>query len=171
MKQLLINLDVCSGCNDCAAICSYIRHPGNNGLISLLEFAHFAIFCRRCEDSPCVASCPAQALEFQPQNSLKRYMMRCTSCKTCSGACPFGVIYPETIPFITSRCDYCLGRIEGDQSPVCLEMCAHGGIRFGEFEEKIEENIFRISEHLFVKTSFKWQGRGEGIPVKKRIPA
>lgn len=171
MKKLLIDLDACLNCKDCGAVCSYIQHPSNNGVLSLLEFAHFALVCRRCEDSPCVASCPWKALEFQPYNQLKRYMMRCTSCKTCSRACPFGVIYPETIPFVASRCDYCLGRLQGEDSPVCLEMCTHGGIRYGEFTEKKEENIFKISENLLVKTNFKWErGSGEALPMKRRIP-
>jgi Fe-S-cluster-containing dehydrogenase component len=138
--------------------------------MSLLEFAHFALVCRRCEDSPCVAACPWEALEFQKYNSLKRYMMRCTSCKSCSKACPFGVIYPETIPFVIARCDYCLGRLQEGQSPVCLEMCSHGGVRFGDFEENKAENIFRISDYLLVKTNFTWERNGEGLPVKKRLP-
>jgi len=170
MKQLLIDLDLCSACKDCGAICSYIRHPSNNGITSLLEFAHFALVCRRCEDSPCVAACPWEALEFQKYNSLKRYMMRCTSCKSCSKACPFGVIYPETIPFVIARCDYCLSRLGEGQSPACLEMCTYGGIRFGDFEENKAENIFRISDSLLIKTSFKWERNGEALPVKKRLP-
>jgi Fe-S-cluster-containing dehydrogenase component len=86
-------------------------------------------------------------------------------------ACPFGVIYPETIPFIVSRCDYCLGRLKEGQAPVCLELCSHGGVRFGEFEEHLKENIFKISDHLFIKTNFKWQRNGEAISVKKRLPS
>jgi len=148
-------------------ICSYIQHPANNGITSLREFAHFAVVCRRCDDAPCVASCPWEALEMQDYNMLKRYMMRCTSCKSCSRACPFGVIYPETIPFVTSRCDYCIGRIKEGDSPICLESCTHGGIRYGEFEENKGENIFKASEYLLIKTSYKWE-RVEEPPVKKR---
>ena len=166
MKRLLIDLDICSKCDECGMLCSYIQHPENNGITSLREFAHFAITCRRCDDAPCVASCPWEALEMQPDNMLKRYMMRCTSCKSCSGACPFGVIYPETIPFVISRCDFCLGRIKEDEVPICLQSCTHGGIKYGEFEERGEENIFKASDYLMIKTDYKWE-RIEEAPKKR----
>ena len=178
MKKLLIDLDICSDCEECGMLCSYIQHPGNNGITNLREFAHFAINCRRCEDAPCVASCTWEALELQParhQNEvsdagdtklLKRHMMRCTSCKSCSRACPFGVIYPETIPFVISRCDYCIGRLKENECPICLQSCAHGGIKYGEFQENKDEHIFRASEQLMIKTGYKWERIEE--PPKRR---
>jgi len=177
MKRLLIDLDICSKCEECEMLCSYIQHPGNNGITTLREFAHFAVVCRRCDDAPCVASCPWEALELQPAphpseapapfgagqasdagptNMLKRYMMRCTSCKSCSWACPFGAIYTETIPFVISRCDYCIGRLGPEEVPICLQSCTHGGIQYGEFEEKKEDGVFKASDYLMVKTTFKW---------------
>lgn len=167
MKKLLIDLDICSKCEECGMLCSYIQHPGNSGITTLREFAHFAVVCRRCDDAPCVASCPWQALEMQPTNMLKRYMMRCTSCKNCSRACPFGVIYPETIPFVISRCDFCIGRLRPEEAPICLQSCTRGGIQFGEFEEKPDEGIFKASDYLMVKTTFKWE-RVEELPPKKK---
>jgi Fe-S-cluster-containing dehydrogenase component len=167
MKRLLIDLDICSKCGECGMVCSYSQHPGNNGITTLREFAHFSAVCRRCDDEPCVTSCPWEALEKGPDRVLKRYSMRCTSCKSCSRACPFGVIFPETIPLIAARCDFCLGRIGEGQQPICLESCSHGGIRYGEFEENKAENIYRISDHLAVKTLYKWE-RVEETPVRKK---
>ncbi|MFH0764666.1 MAG: 4Fe-4S dicluster domain-containing protein [Candidatus Omnitrophota bacterium] len=168
MKRLLIDLDTCSKCEECGMLCSYIQHPANNGITSLRELAHFAIICRKCDDAPCVASCPWEALEMQDYHALKRYMMRCTSCKSCSDACPFGTIIPETIPFVIAKCDYCLGRLRENEHPICLESCAYGGIRYGEFEENIDENLYKVSEYLLVKTAMKWE-RLEPAPIKKKL--
>ena len=148
-------------------LCSYSQHPANNGITTLREFAHFAFMCRKCSDAPCVSSCPWEALEMQENNMLKRYSMRCTSCKSCSNACPFGTIYPETIPFIISRCDFCLGRLKEGESPICLQSCTVGGIKYGEFEENKEEKIVKVSEYLLVKSNYKWD-RVEEAPVKKK---
>ena len=147
-------------------LCSYIQHPANSGITTLREFAHFAVVCRRCDDAPCIVSCPWKALELQPENMLKRYMMRCTSCKNCSRACPFGVIYPETIPSVIAKCDFCLGRLKEGEAPICLESCSHGGIQYGEFEEKQEAGVFKASEYLLIKTSYKWE-RSLELPAKK----
>lgn len=167
MKSLFIDLDICSKCGDCGALCSYIQHPSNSGMVALREFAHFALVCRRCDDAPCVNSCPWKALELQAYNQLKRYMMRCTSCKSCSGACPFGVIYPELIPFLISRCDLCMERLEEGESPICLEGCTHGGLKYGEFNENKEERIYRISDNLVVRSDYKWE-RIEEAPKKAK---
>jgi len=167
MKKLLIDLDICEKCDDCGMSCSYIQHPRNNGITSLRELAHFAVICRKCDDAPCVASCPWEALEMQATGALKRYMMRCTSCKSCSRGCPFGTIYPETIPFVVARCDYCLGRLPEGASPACLDSCGHGGIMYGDFVENKEERVFAVSEHLLVKTQLKWERVEEAPPRKK----
>lgn len=166
MNRLLIDLDICSKCGDCGMLCSYIQHPGNDGITSLREFGHFAVVCRRCDDAPCVASCPWKALELQEDNVIKRYAMRCTSCKSCSRACPFGVIYAETIPYVSARCDFCLGRLKEGERPVCLESCSHGGIKYGGFVEDKEANVFKASEYLLIKTTYKWERMLE-LPKKR----
>jgi Fe-S-cluster-containing dehydrogenase component len=167
MRRLLIDLDVCSKCEDCGMVCSYIQHPRNNGITSIREFAHFAVICRKCDDEPCVASCPWDALEKQDDRVLARYVMRCTSCKSCSSGCPFGTIFPETIPYIAARCDFCIGRLKNDEHPVCLESCPHGGIKYGEFAENKEEGVYQVSQNLLAKTSQKWE-RVEATPVRKK---
>jgi len=164
MKRLFIDLDICSSCKECKVVCSYFFHPQNNGVVSLREYATFATLCRHCEDAPCVNACYRQALERASDGHLKRYRMRCTSCKSCTIACPFGVILEDLIPYLDSHCDYCLGSSVG--VPSCVESCPKGAVRFEEIEENLEQNIYFVGEHLAVHTR-RWS-REDVQPPKRR---
>ncbi len=165
MKRLFIDLDKCVECQECTVSCSYFYHPQNEGVSSLLEYATFSTICRHCEEAPCVNSCYHDALERQPDGHLKRYLMRCTSCKSCTVACPFGVIVPEFIPYLSSRCDYCIGCYD-KELPKCVSSCTHAAIEFKEVAEDAQNFIFFVGDKLAVK-SRKWF-REEQLPVKKK---
>ena len=156
MKKLLIDLDVLQRDKDERIECNYFYHPDNNGLLRVHELANFAIVCRKCEDAPCVASCPKDALEKDEHNILRRYSMRCISCKTCSHACPFGTIYPETIPYLVPQCDACIERLKNIDIPLCVETCRTGAIQYGDFKEEKDKGIYSIGDSLLVKVR-KWE--------------
>jgi len=176
MKRLFIDLDKCNECPECVIHCSYMYHPqpdvegdggpfksSNIGITSLREYATFALFCRHCEEAPCVSACYKEALEKQADGHLKRYKMRCTSCKSCSIACPFGTIFPDFIPYLDSSCDYCIDR--SDKTPDCIKTCTYKAIEFKDVKEDPENNIYHVGDNLVVKSS-KWS-REEIIPKKK----
>jgi Fe-S-cluster-containing hydrogenase component 2 len=163
MKRLFIDLDICNKCDKCAVYCDYFYHPQNNGITSLREYATFVLFCRHCEEAPCVNSCYHNALEKQPDGILKRYKMRCTSCKTCAIACPFGTIFPEFIPYLDSRCDYCIG--SRGKLPKCVTSCPERAVEVKEVEESLEQNIFFVGESLAIH-SRRWSR--EDIQPKKK---
>jgi len=149
-KRLFIDLEKCRQCQECTLSCSYFYHPFNNGVVYLRELGEFAVTCRHCDEAPCVKSCPQDALEKQANNILKRYNMRCISCNTCSYACPFGTILPTVIQYAVSRCDFCIGRISGNENPVCVGGCKKGAVQYGDFEENLKEHHFAVGEHLIV---------------------
>lgn len=151
MKKLFIDYDKCLSCDKCTVKCSYIMHPENNGIISLREEIAFLFACRRCEDYPCVNSCPNGALKRE-ENIVKRSNVLCVSCKSCSIACPFGTILTDIIPYLVSRCDLCNGRIKENEIPECVGSCKLDALKFveeGEIEEK--ENIYKIEDRIIVK--------------------
>jgi Fe-S-cluster-containing hydrogenase component 2 len=164
MKRLFIDLDKCNECKECKVACDYMYHPQNNGITSLREYATFATICRHCEEAPCVNSCYHNALERAPDGHIKRYKMRCTSCKCCSIACPFGIIFQDFIPYLDSKCDYCVGT-ELEKLPECAASCPEAAIEIKEVAEDLEKNIFLVGEHLAVH-SLKWS-REDILPKKK----
>ncbi len=163
MKRLFVDLDICNSCKDCSSHCEYFYHPQNNGVAALREYATFATICRHCEEAPCVKSCYHNALERACDGHLKRYKMRCTSCKSCTLACPFGVIFVDFIPYLDSKCDYCIGKT--GQLPKCITSCPHKAVDIREVEESPDNNIYFVGEHLAVRSA-KWSK--EDIQPKKR---
>jgi len=153
-KRLFIDLNKCDACDQCSVTCDYFYQPKitEHGILALREMAQFALVCRRCEEPNCVAACRFEALERQEDGVMKRYNMRCVSCKCCSHACPFGTIYPETVPFYVAMCDYCLG---GSQAPRCIASCVKDAIEYRDVEEAEAEDVYVLGEHLAVRSP-KW---------------
>lgn len=163
MKRLFIDLDVCNNCKDCVTCCGYFYHPQNNGIASLREYASFATICRHCDEAPCVNSCYHNALERVSDGHIKRYKMRCTSCKSCSIACPFGIIFQDFIGYLDSKCDYCIGIAA--KIPKCVMNCPQKAVEIRDVEENPDANIYLIGERLAVHTG-KWSR--EDLQVKKK---
>jgi len=150
MKRLFIDLEKLYSCENPTAECSYYYHPGNNGITRLREMGQFAHICRKCEEAPCVKACPKEALEKQKDDALKRYAMRCISCKSCSHACPFGTIPVETVPYIISQCDECLGRCE-KEDPICTKTCSiQDAVKFIDVKESEKDDIYLIGKKIAV---------------------
>jgi len=183
MKRLLIDIEICYKClaknKKCSAKCSYFYHNSdilkvpveNNGIEKFLAYAAQYIVCRRCEEKFCVTACPNEALEKNEKGILQRYSMRCTSCKTCSVACPFGTIYPEILPYKTSKCDFCINRSNAHQTdggqgkpPLCVETCSEKALQFVEVEESPEKNIYVIKERVAIH-GLPWNKEAKvGVP-------
>jgi Fe-S-cluster-containing dehydrogenase component len=155
-KRLYIDLEKCDACETCAVECTYFYRASmvDHGVLTLREMATFALVCRRCEDPGCVAGCRFEALERQDDGLLKRYNMRCVSCKCCSQACPFGTIYPEMVPFYVTNCDFCMAA--GADTPPCVPTCEKKAIEYKEVEANEEEGVYVLNDNLAVHAP-KWE--------------
>lgn len=148
-KRIVLDLTKCEGCESCTVQCGYFYRPHDTdqGIQTLKERATFMIVCRRCERASCIAGCPYDALERQADGVIKRFNLRCVSCKLCTQTCPFGTIYPEMVGFYVSPCDYCVGRTTAE--PPCVSGCVRDAINYREVEPG-EQNTHIIDEHLAV---------------------
>lgn len=86
----------CIGCKTCVAACSEVHkkqglqsHPR----LTLVEHggATAPVMCRHCEDAPCAAVCPVQAIVKEDGRVMINETL-CVGCTLCAVACPFGVI-------------------------------------------------------------------------------
>ena len=156
--KLIIDLAKCRLQNESNVRCSYKHHPENKGIDSLLEMIRFALICRRCEAAPCIEACPQGALEKVPTENndagiLKRANMLCTGCGTCAIACPFGTIYTDLIPYPSSVCDVCKGRLSEGEKPLCVNTCEDGSIDYREIDVEKEADMVEVFEDIVTKVT------------------
>lgn len=127
---IAIDLDKCYGCRRCAEMAP--------GIYRLIEEGIRKLICRHCENPPCVAACPVDALEKEEGKDLKRHTFLCVSCKQCSSACPVGA---NPVEILSYRSYPAYGADFGK----CLKICKTGAV---ELKEKVPEGYETISENF-----------------------
>ncbi|MDI3523667.1 4Fe-4S dicluster domain-containing protein [Kosmotoga sp.] len=159
MKKLLIDIEKLIKRDISGIKCEYLYHGKNNGVLSIVEVAEFAVYCRQCKNAHCVKACPKDALERQPDGTVKRYNLLCVGCKSCVLACPFGTLFPETISYVTTHCDFCLSQINADSNyvPLCAETCSGNTIRVIDVEREQPENGFYFAGKYLAIRAPNWR--------------
>jgi len=156
--KLIIDLGKCELQDQSNVRCSYKHHPENKGIDALLEKIRFALICRKCEAAPCISACPRGALEkVATENDdfgiLKRANMLCTGCGSCAIACPFGTIYTDLVPYPSSVCDVCKGRLAEGEKPLCVSTCEDASIDYREVVVADDEDLVEVFEDIVVKVA------------------
>lgn len=121
----------CIGCHVCEVACvvahNHYRWPERSAFIPRIQVMFqgknsVAVTCHHCEDAPCVASCPVEAL-YVSDEAIQLDAQRCIGCKNCLVACPFGVIEmvtrQDSMTAIAQKCDLC----SHQASPACVSHC------------------------------------------------
>lgn len=112
--SMVIDLDLCTGCNACTIAC---RQENNipfvdedqfelgrairwNELIPILEEEYpsreGAVIprnCGQCENPPCIKVCPVKATFINEEGLVGQIYYRCIGCRYCTVACPYTVRY------------------------------------------------------------------------------
>ncbi|MDD4179358.1 MAG: 4Fe-4S binding protein [Candidatus Margulisbacteria bacterium] len=136
-KRVYLNLDLCCGCKSCAAACAYGHHLQSLLGHSQLTAAELPLHCLHCDQPACAAACPNEAMKKMADATVLRSQYRCVGCRSCSVACPFGVIQPDLEKHITPKCDLCLDRLAEGDIPRCVATCTSGALSFAEVDEQV----------------------------------
>ena len=114
----------CTGCRRCELACS-MHHEGwwwpeASRVRVFMPFPGVEVphLCAQCDDYPCVASCPVDALSVDERTTAVLVDREaCTSCGNCIDACPGKVPFLHPRDNKSTICDLCVGE------PECVKVC------------------------------------------------
>lgn len=132
-KLMLIDLDRCTRCDECARACAATHADHRSRL--LREGPRFGNFlvpatCRQCRDPVCLLDCPVSSIFKAPGGNIT-ITDWCIGCKRCAELCPYDAINIHERPpdaggkaqELAVTCDQCTSLSDG--IPSCVYACPH----------------------------------------------
>ncbi len=143
---LVIDLDICVGCQACAVACKEWNSGGHSAPLTDFDAygaepdgvwfnrvhtfevedeatgtgrtVHFPRSCLHCEDAPCVTVCPTGASYKREEDGIVLVNAdTCIGCKLCSWACPYGAREYDDAAGVMKKCTLCVDRIYNPNLP------------------------------------------------------
>lgn len=128
--------DRCTGCRLCELACSFyhtgVFRPALSRIkVKLLskEGFSFPLVCLQCKDAACIASCEPGAIDKNKKTgALVIDLKKCTGCKQCLSACPYGGMGYDVESDNPIACDLCQG------DPKCVKSCFSKAIEMADLD-------------------------------------
>lgn len=189
MKAFVMDLNKCSGCYACQFACKD-EHCGNDwtpyakpqpetgqfwgkmieyvrGQVPQVKMAYVFMPCQHCENAPCVKACPVQGALYTRDDGLVIIdPKKCTGCRSCVSACPYGAIYFNPQIGIAQKCTGCAHLVDKKvvYAPRCADSCPYQALKFGEEQELAAE--IAQSETLHPEFGVKTRVHYIGLPKR-----
>jgi Fe-S-cluster-containing hydrogenase component 2 len=128
----------------------FYPEANSNGLKSIRELASFRFTCRKCEDAPCIAVCPADALEKDNDGLINRHTNLCVSCKSCVTICPFGSMMSDFFRHHRNR-DLFYDLKDENELKNFIKKCPEGIVSLTDNDESPKDNIYRLNDKVLIK--------------------
>jgi anaerobic dimethyl sulfoxide reductase subunit B (iron-sulfur subunit) len=91
--------------------------------------------CHHCEQPICAEVCPTKAITQRDDGIVLIDGGRCTGCRYCEWACPYGAPQFDTARGVMTKCDFCVDEVDQGKPPACVQACQMRVIEFGNIEE------------------------------------
>jgi tetrathionate reductase subunit B len=192
MKVFVIDVGICNGCYSCQIACKD-EHVGNDwtpiakpqpdtgqfwlklneyirGTVPKVKMHYIPIICQHCDKAPCIPACPIKGAIYKRDDGLVIIdAEKCTGCKACVDACPYGAIYFNDDLNIAQKCTGCAHLLDGGEwkVPRCADSCPTEAIKFGE-ESEFKE---LISKAEVLKPEGKTKPRVYYLNIPKKFIA
>ena len=140
----------CVGCMDCVLACKaenkvpdgYCRTwiaTETTGKFPDLKLEVRSERCNHCDRPPCVINCPTGAIHIEEGGIVTVAREKCTGCKNCLVACPYGVGYINPETNTSDKCTFCLHRVKRGELPACVAVCPTKCLTFGDKDDPNSE--------------------------------
>ena len=94
------------------------------GTVPKVKMHYIPLLCKHCDEAPCIAACPDGAIAKRDDGLVLIEPEKCTGCKACVTACPYGVIYFNDELNLAQKCTGCAHLLDnGYTLPRCVEAC------------------------------------------------
>jgi Fe-S-cluster-containing dehydrogenase component len=128
----------------------FYQSANTNGYKTIRELTIFRFTCRKCEDAPCIAVCPADALEKDEEGLINRHTNLCVSCKSCVTICPFGTMMTDFFKHHRNK-DLFYDLTDEHELKKFIEASPAGTVTLTDEDESPEKNIYRLNEKVLIK--------------------
>jgi Fe-S-cluster-containing hydrogenase component 2 len=162
---------ICSGCRLCELWCSVTKTGGFNPRRSRIRVVELGtgvdipVTCQQCQNPACQASCQFDAITYDER--LKIVVVdedKCTGCRACVGACPYGIIAIDPATHKAMKCDLC-----GGEEPVCVRICPSNVLAALDDVETGEMSRRRFAALLASDDEFQRYRPGGEEPTMKKL--
>ncbi|MBD3228353.1 MAG: 4Fe-4S dicluster domain-containing protein [Candidatus Lokiarchaeota archaeon] len=154
-KMLIVDPEKCTGCETCEFVCSAVHMGVFNPYYSRIRSIrieptiNYALGCQFCENPPCEAICPWNALERDEETGIMRLDEdKCVGCGFCVRACDFGAISMSLKDELIFICDQCE---EFDDGPQCVKFCPEDAISFELLETHAQKGRIEATKRLLAE--------------------
>ena len=159
---IIVDPDLCTGCETCESTCSFSHDGAFNPIntrihrVRVEPVFNIALACQKCEDAPCIRSCPEKALDKDGEGSILVDDDKCNGCAFCIRACDFGVLSLHIQSQKALICDLCetmkddyIDPERGEKYPACIDVCPKEAISLKDVEQIGEEKRIDAVKRLF----------------------
>jgi Fe-S-cluster-containing dehydrogenase component/formate-dependent nitrite reductase membrane component NrfD len=142
----LLDQSRCIGCHACTTACKSENEVPVGVTRTFVKSVDVGVFpqarrafqvtrCNQCEDAPCVAACPTQAM-FRREDGIVDFAKEiCIGCKACMAACPYDAIFINPEDHSAEKCNLCAHRLDVGLEPACVTVCPVEAILVGDLND------------------------------------